>query len=64
MEETFVGPTVMFRVPTRSIPSHIPRSHVIEIEGATHYDIMFNATFLDACVASIQSLLLPVVDES
>ena len=55
-EETFAGPTVLFCIPTRSVPLHLGKQSVTVIEGATHYDILTNAEFLAACTAYVQSV--------
>ena len=49
---TFGGPTALFRIPGRSAPAHV--DGVVDIEGATHYDILKNEHFLGECTAYVQ----------
>ena len=47
----------MYRVPERTVPSHLDQEHVTVIGGVTHYDILASAEFLDACTEYIKSTL-------
>ena len=49
--QTFAGDTLAVRTPRRSTPSHVSSS--IEVSGATHWDILEQTMFVNACVEAV-----------